>query len=283
MRKIIVAIVLMIVSITIEAQVKTPQPSPKATFTQVVGLTDVSVEYSRPSAKGRVIFGGLVPFNELWRTGANANTTVSFSNDVTINGSVLPKGNYALYTTPKAESWDIVFYKNTDNWGTPEKWDETLIALKTTIKTEALNRSVESFTISVNNLDNNFGYLELSWEKTLVAIKFEVPTKAATEKSIIETLKGHAGDYYASAQYFFQSNGDLNKALEYVNKAIGMTDVGNDIPFWYQRVKSTIQAKLGDKKGAIETAKLSLAGATKKGNKDYIKINTDNIAEWSKK
>jgi hypothetical protein len=283
MKKFITAIAIFIATLSIEAQLKTPQPSPKASFTQVVGLTDVAVEYSRPSAKGRVVFGGLVPFNEMWRTGANANTTVSFSDDVTINGSVLPKGNYALFTTPKADSWDVVFYKNTDNWGTPKKWDDASVALKTSVKTETLAKNVESFTIAVTNLDSNFGHLEISWEKTMVAIKFEVPTKAAAEKSIIETLKSHAGDYYSSAQYFFQNNGDLNKALEYANKAIGMTEAGKDIPFWYLRVKSTIQAKLGDKKGAIETAKLSLANATKAENKDYIKINNDNIAEWSKK
>lgn len=283
MKNLITALAIFIATITIDAQVKTPQPSPKATFTQVVGLTDVSVEYSRPSAKGRVIFGGLVPFNELWRTGANANTTVSSSDDVIINGAKLPKGNYALFTTPKADSWEIIFYKNTDNWGTPEKWDDALVALKTTVKTEALNRNVESFTISINNLDNNFGHLELSWEKTMVALKFEVDTKTTTMKSIVDTLKGHAGDYYSSAQYFFQSNGDLNTALDYVNKAIAMADAAKPTPFWYQRLKSTVQAKLGDKKGAIETAKLSLAGATVAKNKDYIKINTDNIAEWSKK
>lgn len=116
MKNLITALAIFIATITIDAQVKTPQPSPKATFTQVVGLTDVLVEYSRPSAKGRVIFGGLVPFNELWRTGANANTTISFSDDVVINGAKLPKGNYALFTTPKADSWEIIFYKNTDNW-----------------------------------------------------------------------------------------------------------------------------------------------------------------------
>ena len=283
MKKFITAIAIFIATLSIEAQLKTPQPSPKASFTQVVGLTDVAVEYSRPSAKGRVVFGGLVPFNEMWRTGANANTTVSFSDDVTINGSVLAKGNYALFTTPKADSWDIFFYKNTDNWGTPKKWDDALVALKTSVKTETLAKNVESFTIAVTNLDSNFGHLEISWEKTMVAIKFEVPTKAAAEKNIIETLKGHAGDFYSSAQYFFQNNGDLNKALEYANKAIGLTEAGKDIPFWYLRVKSTIQAKLGDKKGAIETAKLSLANATKAENKDYVKINNDNIAEWSKK
>jgi hypothetical protein len=284
MKKIIVALALMIASITIEAQVKTPQPSPKATLTQVVGLTDVAIEYSRPSAKGRVIFGDLVPFGELWRTGANANTTISFSEDVIIGGATLKKGKYALYTKPKADSWEVIFYSDTDNWGNPDKWDEAKVALKTTVKTESLNRTVESFTISINNIDNNFAHLEMSWEKTIVALKIEVPTQKAAMASIEKTLNGPAaGDYFSAAQYFFQSNGDMNKALEYVNKAISMNKVGADVPFWYQRLKSLVQAKLNDKKGAVETAKLSLAGAEKAKNNDYVKMNNDSIKEWSKK
>ncbi|WP_310557466.1 DUF2911 domain-containing protein [Flavobacterium sp.] len=284
MKKVIIALALMIASVTIEAQVKTPQPSPKASFTQVVGLTDVSVEYSRPSAKGRVVFGDLVPFGKLWRTGANGNTTVNFSEDVVINGSTLKKGKYALFTTPKADSWEVVFYSDTDNWGTPEEYSEAKVALKTSVKTEALNRNVESFTISINNLDNNFGHLEMSWEKTLVAVKFEVPTQKTANASIEKALAGpSAGDYFSSAQYFFQSNGDLNKALEYVNKAIAMTKAGADVPFWYLRLKSLVQGKLNDKKGAIDTAKLSLAGAEKAKNADYVKMNNDSIVEWSKK
>ena len=281
MKKIIVALAVMIVSYTIQAQVKTPQPSPKSSIEQVVGLTDVAIEYSRPSAKGRTIFGDLVPFGKLWRTGANANTTVSFSDDVIIGGKVLKKGKYALFTTPKADVWEVIFYTDTDNWGTPEEFKEDKIALKTTVKPETLNRFVESFTIGINNLDNNFGHLELSWEKTIVAIKFEVPTQKTAIKSIEKALAGpSAGDYFSSAQYFYQSNGDLDKALVYINKAL---ELNAEKPFWYNRQKSLIQAKLGDKKGAIESAKLSLAAAEIAKNSDYVKMNKDSIAEWSKK
>ncbi len=263
------------------AQVKSPQASPKATLDQMVGLTEVVIDYSRPSAKGRNVFGDLVPFGKLWRTGANANTTISFSEDVIIGGATLKKGKYSLYTTPRSEAWEVVFYSDTDNWGNPEKWDETKVALKTTVKPEKLNRNVESFTIGINNLDNNFGHLEISWEKTIVAIKFEVPTQKATLASIDKALAGPtAGDYFAAAQYYFQANLDSSKALTYVNKAL---DMNADKPFWYNRLKSLIQAKLGDKKGAIETAKLSLASAETAKNNDYIKMNKDSIAEWSKK
>lgn len=284
MKKILLVLAILVANFAIEAQVKTPQPSPKAEVQQVVGLTDVEVEYSRPSTKGRTIFGDLVPFGKLWRTGANANSTVSFSEDVVIDGKTLKKGKYALFTNPKADNWEIFFYTDTDNWGNPEKWDDSKVALKANAKPEMLNRKVESLTIAVNDLDNDSGHLEISWEKTLVSLKFEVPTQKAAMASIEKALAGPtAGDYFSSAQYYFQSNGDLNKALEYVNKAIGMVKPGTDIPFWHQRLKSLIQAKLGDKKGAIETANLSMAGAQKADNADYVKMNKDSIAEWSKK
>ncbi len=281
MKKIIVALAFVIASGGMTAQVKTPAPSPKAVVEQVVGLTDVTVEYSRPGAKGRTIFGDLVPFGKLWRTGANQNSMITFSEDVVIDGKTLKKGKYAIFVNPKADNWDIFFYSDIANWGTPEEWSEAKVALKTTAKPETLNRNVENFTIAVNNLDNNFGHLELSWEKTLVAVKFEVPTQKAAMASIEKALNGpSANDYFQSAQYFYQSNGDLSKALTYVNKAL---ELNADKPFWYSRLKSLIQAKSGDKKGAIETAKLSMAAAEAAKNNDYVKMNRDSIAEWSKK
>ena len=280
MNKIIFVFAMMIANYAIEAQVKTPQASPKSTTTQVVGLTNVEIVYSRPSAKGRDVFNNLVPFGKLWRTGANENTTITFSDDVVIDGKTLPKGKYALYTTPRADNWEIVFYSDTNNWGNPETWDETKVALRTNAKPEMLGRNVESLTIGINNLDHNYAHLEISWEKTLVAIKFEVPTQKTAMASIDKALAGPtAGDYYASAQYLFQSNGDTSKALIYSNKALEMS---KDKPFYYYRLKSLIQAKNGDKKGAIETAKISLAGAEAAKNQDYVKMNKDSIAEWSK-
>jgi hypothetical protein len=281
MKKMISALFMVVVCSTGFSQVKTPQSSPKATVSQMVGMTDVSIDYSRPSAKGRTIFGDLVPFGKLWRTGANANSIVTFSDDVVIDGKTLPKGKYALYTIPKADNWDVIFYKDTDNWGTPENFDEAKVALKTTAKPQILNTKLETFTLAVNNLDNNFAHLEISWEETLVAVKVEVPTDKIALSSIERALNGpNAADYYAAGTYYFQSNGDMKKALDYVDKALGMVV---EKPFWQLRQKSLIQAKLGDKKGAIETAKLSLAAAEVAKNGDYVKMNKDSIAEWSKK
>jgi tetratricopeptide (TPR) repeat protein len=280
MKKIIFILAMMIANYAIEAQVKTPQASPKSTLTQLVGLTNVEIVYSRPSAKGRDVFNNLVPYGKLWRTGANENTTISFSDDVVIDGKKLAKGKYALYTTPRADNWEVVFYSDTNNWGNPETWDETKVALRTNAKPEILGRNVESFTIGINNLDNNFAHLELSWEKTLVAIKFEVPTQKMAMASIDKALAGPtSGDYFSSAQYLLQSNGDLTKSLTYIDKALEMS---KDKPFYYYRLKSLIQAKQGDKKGAIETAKISLSAAETAKNQDYVKMNKDSIAEWSK-
>ena len=284
MKKIIFVLASMVAGYVLNAQVKTPAPSPHSTLSQVVGLTDVTIDYSRPSAKGRTIFGDLVPFGKLWRTGANANTTVSFSEDVVINGNTLKKGKYALYTTPKADMWEVVFYSDTDNWGTPDEWNANKVAVMTNVDPISLGNYVESFTIAINNLTNDSATLDISWEKTMVSVKFEVPTQKTALASIEKTLAGaSAGDYFSAAQYYFQSNGDMNKAFEYVNKAISMNKAGEDVPFWHLRQKSLIQAKLGDKAGAIATAKLSLAGAEKAKNNDYVKMNNDSIKEWSKK
>jgi hypothetical protein len=264
------------------AQITTPQASPKAVIEQTVGLTNVKIDYSRPSAKGRSVYGELVPFGRMWRTGANANTIITFSNDVVIAGKTLKAGSYALYSQPKADTWDIIFYDDTNNWGLPEKYDDSKEALRTSVKPEFLSRNVETLTIGVNNLDSDFGFLEIAWEKTMVALKFEVPTKATAMKSIETAMSGPtANDLFAAAQYYYQSNGDQSKALAWINQSIAKS--GQEPPFYILRQKSLIQAKMGDKKGAIETAQLSLAAAEKAKNNDYVKMNKDSIQEWSKK
>jgi hypothetical protein len=281
MKKILIAIAFIIAPFITEAQLKTPQASPKATVFQTVGLTDVEVVYCRPAARGRAVFGNLVPFGKVWRTGANENTTISFSEDVIIDGKTLPKGKYALYTIPKIESWEVIFYSTTNNWGNPEVWNEANVVLRTTVKEEALQKPVESFTIEISNLDANFAYLDMAWENSSVSMKFEVPTQKITLASIEKVLAGPtSADYFSAAQYIYQSNGDNAKALTYVDKAMEMS---TEKPYWYTRLKSLIQAKLGDKKVAIETAKLSLAAAEIAKNQDYVKMNKESIAEWSKK
>ncbi|TRX37592.1 DUF2911 domain-containing protein [Flavobacterium restrictum] len=281
MNKILIALAIFIAHFTLQAQVKTPQASPKATVFQTVGLTDVEIVYCRPAARGRAVFGNLVPFGKLWRTGANENTTISFSDDVVIDGKTLKKGKYAIYTIPKIESWEVIFYNTTDNWGTPTEFTDANVVLRTTVKEDALPKAVESFTIGIGAIDANFAYLEMAWENSSVALKFEVPTQKTTLLNIEKALAGPAAsDYFSAAQYYFQSNGDSVKARMYIDKAL---ELSADKPYFYSRLKSLIQAKQGDKKGAIETAKVSLAAAEIAKNQDYVKMNKDSIAEWSKK
>lgn len=281
MKKIIILSAFMGASFLGFSQVSVPAASPKSSKEQIVGLTTIDIEYSRPSTKGRNIFGDLVPFGRTWRTGANANTTISFSNDVIIDGKVLPKGKYALYTIPKVEKWEIIFYKDVNNWGLPNEWKEDRVALRANANSQILNINVETFTVDLNSITNDSANLEIIWDKTLVALKIEVPTDAQVMASINKVMAGPTSeDYFASAQYFYQSNKETNKALVWVDKAL---ELSAEKPFYYLRLKSLIQNKIGDKTGAIETAKLSLAASEKAGNADYVKMNKESIAEWSRK
>ncbi|QDW21931.1 DUF2911 domain-containing protein [Flavobacterium sp. KBS0721] len=280
MKKLLIALAIVLAPFVTEAQIKTPQASPKGYIKQTVGLTDVEVTYSRPGARGRAVFGNLVPFGKLWRTGANENTIINFGDDVVIDGKTLKKGKYAIYTIPKIESWEVIFYLSTDNWGLPENWNDAYVALRTTVKEDALPTPLETFTIGINGLDPNFGYLDMAWENSHVALKFEVPTAKIATASIEKALGGpSANDYFAAATYLFQSNGNIETARTYIDKSL---DMSNDKPYFILRLKAQIQAKQGDKKGAVETAKASLAAAEAANNQDYVKLNKDSITEWSR-
>lgn len=277
MKKITLFIMALALSFLGYSQIQTPQPSPASTLKQMVGLTEVTVVYSRPSMKGRTIFGGLVPYGKMWRTGANANTTVSFSDDVTISGSEVKAGTYALFTEPGSDNWDVYFYSDSNNSGTPANWDESKIAAKVSVQPSALMTAAQTFTISVDNITNNGADLGIWWENTYVSIPFGVPTKSKAMKSIEGMMSGPSGnDYFAAASYYFQEDLDMAKAKEWVDKAVEM----NPDAFWVMRQQSLIYAKMGDTKGAIEAAKNSLAAAQKAGNADYVKMNQDSLKEW---
>lgn len=243
-----------------------------------MGLTDVTLEYSRPAMKGRNIFGDLVPFGKMWRAGANKNTMITFSDDVVIDGQTLKAGAYAIFVSPNAKSWDVYFYADTNNWGTPREWNAEMVAAKTTVNTMNMPMSVESWTISFDDLTSGSVHLGFIWENTYAAVKIEVPTDAAVMASIENTMAGpSAGDYYNAAVYYANEGKDLKKAEAWMSKAMSMLESPG---FWQLRQQSLIYAKMGDKKKAIEIAKQSLAGAEKAGNADYVKMNTDSLKEW---
>ena len=272
MKKMQLFVASLMLAIGVQAQVKAPQPSPSSKIEQVVGLTDISVSYSRPSMKGRAIYGDLVPFDKLWRTGANKNTEISFSDDVKVNGQELKKGNYALFTKPGKDNWEILFYSDTKNWGTPKKWDDTKVAAKFSVKPTAIPMNVETFTLMFSDLKMDSGLLNLLWEKTEVAIKIEVPSKEATIASIEKTMAGPSdNDHYKAASFYYDTE-DYAKAKTHIDKAISLR---KEPAFWMYRKQSLIYEKSNDKKGAIAAAKTSLELATKAENDDYVKLNTD--------
>lgn len=278
MKKIILAVCFLAASYLTEAQVTTPQPSPSATITQTVGLTEVNVTYSRPSMRGRTVFGDLVPFDKVWRTGANANTVVTFEHDVTVGGNEVKAGAYALYTKPGKDSWEIMLYNETSNWGTPQEWDDSKVVAKVTSEIMELPFDVETFSIGFGNLTNNSGQLGIYWENTYVAMPIEVPTEKMVMASIDKTMSGPgAGDYFNAAVYYLQEGKDLKKANEWMDKAIAGQE---EAPYWMLRQKSLILAGMGDKAGAIAVAKESLAGAEKAGNMDYVALNKKSLEEW---
>lgn len=265
--------------LAITAQMQTPQPSPFSKMEQKVGLTTVEVAYSRPSMKGRTIFGDLVPYDQLWRTGANKNTIVTFSDDVKIGGKEVAAGSYALYTKPGESVWEITFYSDTENWGTPQNWDASKVAA--IVKTEVIKMpmNVETFTITIDDLTNNGAMLGLLWEDVYVGIPFEVPTAEKAKKSIEMTMAGPSGrDYYMAASYYFDEGVDMQKAKEWIDKAVALDTDGKQ--FWVLRKQSLIHSKLGNSKAAIAAAKKSLASAEAAGNMDYVKMNKKSLKEW---
>jgi tetratricopeptide (TPR) repeat protein len=262
------------------AQINTPAPSPTATISQDVGLTNIKVEYSRPGAKDRVIFGDLVPYGEMWRTGANASTKIEFADDVKVAGADLPKGTYALYTIPSEKEWTVIFYKNTNFWGTPGKdFSETDVAARVKVKSTQLSDFVESFTININNLRNASADLELLWEKTKVIVPITLDTDSKVMADIKAKMDGPSGTtYYQAARYYYQEKKDMNLALAWVQMSL---DKDGD-KFWIVRLKALILAELGRYKDAIDTAAHSTELAKKADNLDYPRMNDKSIEEWKK-
>lgn len=278
MNKVVLFLIAIVASLTVEAQINTPAPSPAAKLMQTVGLTEVMVDYSRPSMRGREIYGNLVPYDKLWRTGANAYTTITFDTNVTIGGSDIEAGTYSIFTKPGASNWEVFFYTDTQGGGIPSDWDESKIVAQLTVPVKKMDMPVETFTITIDDVSSTSANLGIIWENTYVAVPFSVPTDAAVMKSIDAALNGPtAGDYYAAAVYYLSEDKDISKAKEWMEKAMSMTEKP---AFWQLRQQSLILAKAGDKKGAIEAAKKSLAGAKEAGNDDYVKMNTESLKEW---
>tara|TARA_Y100000739_G_C20498165_1_gene413630 strand:+ start:125 stop:973 length:849 start_codon:yes stop_codon:yes gene_type:complete len=265
------------------SQLKTPSASTAAEIEQVVGLTEIEIDYNRPSKKGRDIFGNLVPYGKIWRTGANSGTEISFSTDVTINGQNIKEGTYSIFSIPNKDSWEIILYADTDLWSVPRNWDETKIIFQSNFKTNMNNdKSVETFTISFDNITNNNFDLVFSWDDTYVIVPINVPTRFLVDNQIKSIMSDNpkSSDYYSAAVYYLQENNKLDVALDWMNKAIDMIE---NPRFFQLRQFSLILAANGKYREAIKVAKKSLELSIQANNQDYVKMNNDSISEWSKK
>ena len=260
--------------------VETPQPSPASKLEQTVGLTDVTIEYSRPSMKGREVFGNLVPYGKIWRTGANANTKINFNTDVTFGEKAIAAGTYAMYSRPGENSWEVILYSDSDNWGNPEEWDDTKVVATAIVNVEKMPMDVETFTITIDDLTNSSAKIGILWEDVYVGIPLSVPTDAAVMESIKTAMENNpdARAYYNAAVYYKQENKDIEMAKNWIDNAIDMTK--DDPKFWMLRQQSLIHAKAGATETAIAAAKQSLELAKKAGNADYVKMNEDSLKEW---
>lgn len=263
------------------AQIKTPAPSPSCKVSQEFGLVKADVDYSRPGAKGRKVFGDVVPYGQMWRTGANGSTKVTFSDAVKVGGIELPKGTYALYTIPAEKEWTIIFYKNTSFGGVPGKdFTETDVAARFNVPVLPQRDLMETFTINFNNLRNNGADLEIIWEYTKVAIPVSSDTDSKVMADIKAQMEGPSANvYYQAARYYFEEKKDLNTALTWTQTAL---DKGGE-RFWMVRQKALILADLGRYKEAIAAANRSTELAKVDGNADYPRMNEKSIMEWSKK
>lgn len=269
-----------LLTIDANAQVRTPAASPFSKLTQMVGLTEVTIEYSRPSVKDRTVFAenGLQPYGEWWRVGANQATKITFSEDVKVGGKELKAGAYAILAKPAASDWTVNFYKyETGNWESYRDMEPTVSLM---LKPTKLNDMVETFDIDVNNITNSDATIDLRWEKTKVSIPLSTMTEKQVMASIERTMAGPSGnDYYAAASYLLSEKKDLTKALEWVQKANSM----GEPRFWMVRTEALILAELGKTKEAIAAAEKSKKLAQEAGNAQYVSMNEESIKEWSKK
>ena len=272
---------LLLWSFAVGAQIQHPKASPFATVRQDIGLTTVSVEYSRPAARGRELFGGLVPYGRIWRVGANESTKITVNTEVDILGNKLSAGTYALYAFPEEGSWQVVFHKNTTHWGDGRTdYDPSEDAFRVKIQPQTRQIWRENFLISFDSITHNGAIMEWKWGYTVVHLPIGVNTRenmmAAIENSI-ET-NPTAQTYYEAARYLQEEGIEYTTALQYLEKAIAL---GGDTYYFY-RVMSMVQAGLEDYKGAVKSARRSLTLAKAEGKDEFVRMNQKNITKWEK-
>lgn len=252
-----------------QAQVKLPPASSTQTITQGLGIKNIALTYQRPNVNNRVVFGGLVPYNEVWRTGANHIPSITFEEEVVVQGNKVPAGTYGIFTIPTTKDWTIILSKNAKQWGAYQYKQEDDL-LRFAVPSQALQSKVETFTMQFEDVTTTSTKLTLAWDK--VKVGFSITTDQSKEimASIEEAMRTDKKPYFQAAQYYFNNNLDSKKAAEWIKAADEGNTKAPHIKYW----KSRILAKAGDKAGAKKAAEEGIAMAKAANNPEYIKLNT---------
>lgn len=274
MKKILIAAFAVCTLFTADAQLRTPAPSPAQTIKQDFGLSSVELSYSRPAMKGRKVFGDLVPFGKVWRTGANQATTITFGEEVMIGGKKVPAGKYGLLSIPDKNSWTLIISKQTDVTS-PTAYKEDMDVVRVTAETMKMKDNVESFTMQFADVKSNSCALHIMWEGTAVALPITVDVETKVMGQIDQLMNKDNRPYYNAAMYYMDNGKDLNQALAWFDKATELQPNA----FWIHHQRANCLAKLGKKDEAKTAAKKSMELATTAKNDDYVKLNEKLLAE----
>jgi len=257
---------------------KLPALSPTSKLTQEFSTSNIEISYSRPSMRGRKIFGELVAFGNVWRTGANSATKVKFGEDVTVGGQAVKAGEYAIYTIPGAAEWEIILNKGIGNWGNAG-YDKADDVARFKIAPKALDKNVQTFTINIGNITYSSCNIELMWEKTKIIIPVKANNEERLSASIDKAINNPNIPYFQAANYYFETDQNLDKAIVYVDKALE----ANPKAFWMWSLKARIAQKMGKKDDAINAANKAMEVA--KGSAfeaEYVNNMTKLINSYKK-
>lgn len=275
MKRILLSAFLMVSVLCTQAQsLVTPQPSPTQTLTQNFSVGAVELSYSRPSLKGRKVGAEIAPYGKVWRTGANNATTIKFTDDVTIGGTLLKAGKYGVLSIPGATEWTIIITKDL-TVTQPDQYKQANDVVRVKVSPTKLASKVETLTINFGNITGATCDLQLMWGNTMVSLPISTDTDGKVMKQITEAFEKGGKPYYAAAQYYYDNGKDIAKAKEWVDQAT--TDPANAKAFYMFLLKARIYQKAGDKAGAKVAADKTIATATEAKNDEYVKMAQDLI------
>ncbi len=269
----------LLLSLSLSAQIRTPMPSPTISFEQSLGLSTVSMAYSRPGVKGRDIFGDLVPYGQIWRTGANASTKITFGEEVMLENNEVEAGTYAIYTIPGEDEWTVMLYTDLDLGGNVANYDEEKEYLRFSVEPQKIPMMIETMTFMINDIREDQASLNLMWANTMVSMEIKLNVGAKVMASIERVMSGPSpNDYFAAARYYYETDRDLEQALEWINLTLESTE-----RYWIVTWKARILGKMERYQEAMAASEKAKEMAQEAENMDYVRMNDEMIAEFEAK